>query len=296
MASPYYSLGHHALGIEGLALLRGANDGDAKARDRRVAELVEIAGGLDRRPYSEPREAPPIEVTTGYAAWAESYDEPGNVTIAMEEGVVHGLLAALPPGGQVLDAACGTGRHGAFLAARGHSVIGVDSSPEMLERAAEKLPGARFERGELDSIPLEDKAVDAVVCALALSHLPDIRAAVAELARVLRPGGRLVISNPHPLATGLLGWRATVRDSAGNAVVIPEYPHSHETCIEAFTAAGVCVHRCIEPTLSAEQAAAEAKAGLVEAYRAALTGLPVVIVWDLVGAGSHPARSPLETG
>lgn len=280
MVSPFYSLGHHLLGIEGLALLRSADQGDA-ARERRVAELLEIATQLDREPYSEPREAPSVERGAGYAAWAESYDEPGNVTIALEEEVVHALLAELPPGSRVLDAACGTGRHAAFLSGRGHAVTGVDGSPEMLERAAAKVPRATFLTGELDRLPLRDRSFDAAVCALALSHSRDIRPAVAELARVLRPGGRLVVSNPHPLATGLLGWRATVRDAAGRLVVIPEYPHSHGTCIEAFTAAGLVARSCIEPALSAEQAAAEAKAGLLEAFRAALTGLPVVIVWDL---------------
>jgi hypothetical protein len=108
---------------------------------------------------------------------------------------------------------------------------------------------------------------------------------VQELARVLRPSGRLIISNPHPLATGLLGWRATVRDDGGRTIVIPEYPHSHSAYIETFAAAGLQVRRCIEPVLSAEQAAAEAKAGFTEAFRAALTGFPVVIVWDLIGTG-----------
>jgi ubiquinone/menaquinone biosynthesis C-methylase UbiE len=281
VAGSFYSLGHHLLGIEGLALLRSAGQGDAEARERRVTELLEIAARLDEGPYSDPREAPPVELVAGYAAWAESYDEPGNVTIALEEEVVHRLLAGLPPGREVLDAACGTGRHAAFLAARGHAVVGVDGSAEMLERAAAKVPGATFLLGELDRLPLPDHSVDAAVCALALSHSRDIRPPVRELARVLRPRGRLVISNPHPLATGLLGWRATVRDPSGQRVVIPEHPHSHATCIDAFTEAGFAVRGCAEPALGAEQAEAEAKAGLVEAFRAALTGLPVVIVWDL---------------
>jgi hypothetical protein len=104
---------------------------------------------------------------------------------------------------------------------------------------------------------------------------------VVELARVLRPGARLVVSNPHPLATGLLGWRATVEDATGGAAVIPEYPHSHAAYVEAFTGAGLSIRRCIEPALSEGQAAAEAKAGLTEAFRTALTGLPVVIVWEV---------------
>ena len=83
------------------------------------------------------------------------------------------------------------------------------------------------------------------------------------------------------LATGLLGWRATVPDETGAPAVITEYPHSHERCIASYVEAGLEVLGCLEPTLSPERAVAEAKAGLTDAYRAALGGLPVVIVWDL---------------
>jgi hypothetical protein len=63
--------------------------------------------------------------------------------------------------------------------------------------------------------------------------------------------------------------------------VITEYPHRHGECIAAFSAAGLRVERCLEPALSGDQAAAEAKPGLEDAFRAALDGFPVVIVWVL---------------
>jgi SAM-dependent methyltransferase len=279
-AAPF-TLGHHVLGIEGLALLRDGGSMDAGARRRRVREIAEVLAHLDEAPYCHTREAPPVDTVTGYAAWATSYDGPGNVTVKLEGEVVRALVRELPPAVSVLDAACGTGRHTAYLVAQGHDVVGIDTSSEMLAIAREKVPGARFETADLDDIPLGDGCMDAVVCALALSHARDIRPAIAELARVLRPGGRLIVSNPHPLATSLLGWRATVTDASGRLVLIPEYPHRHGECIAAFREAGLRVDACIEPSLDAEQAADEAKAGLTEAYRAALGGLPVVIVWDL---------------
>ena len=99
-------------GIEGLALLRGV-----------------IAGSLPER-----------SVQHGYADWSKTYDRPGNPLIHLEETVLLPLLAGLPPG-RALDAACGTGRVSARLAAAGHDVLGVDATPAMLERARAKVPG-----------------------------------------------------------------------------------------------------------------------------------------------------------
>jgi SAM-dependent methyltransferase len=271
-------VGHRLLGLEGLALLRGRDGADP---DARVDEMSAIIARLGEPPYSAGRTLPAIQTAAGYAAWAAAYDAPGNVTVALEEEVVHALLAELPAGLRVLDAACGTGRHAAFLAAHGHEVIGVDSSPEMLALARAKVPSARFEAGDLERLPLPDASVDAAVCALALSHAPDIRPGVAELGRVVRPGGSVIVSNPHPFATELLDWRATIEDEAGTLSVITEYPHRHGECIAAFSAAGLRVERCLEPALSGDQAAAEAKPGLEDAFRAALDGFPVVIVWVL---------------
>jgi SAM-dependent methyltransferase len=250
--------------------------------ERRMDEIRTVLDRLGEAPYSAAREAEPVATEVGYAAWAASYDAPGNVTVALEEEIVHALLAELPAGSSVLDAGCGTGRHAAFLAGKGHEVVGIDSSSEMLALAAVKVPTARLELAELERIPLPDDSVDAVVCGLVLSHARDIRPGVTELARVLRPGGRLIVSNPHPFATGILDWRATVTDDAGRLSVIPEYPHAHCEYVRAFTSAGLRIVGCHEPSLTPGQARDEAKVGLDDAFELALTEFPVVIVWDLI--------------
>jgi trans-aconitate methyltransferase len=66
---------------------------------------------------------------------------------------VREILDGLPRG-VALDAACGTGRHSAYLQSLGHTVIGVDSSPAMLERACAKLPDGEFHEAELHDLPL----------------------------------------------------------------------------------------------------------------------------------------------
>jgi SAM-dependent methyltransferase len=271
--------GHYLLGIEGLALLRAGAQRSFGRLDDRVREIADVARRLDEPPYSERRDLPEYGVSAGYAGWAESYDEPGNQMIALEEPVVRALLDELPPG-PVLDAACGTGRHTAYLLSAGREVIGVDSSEAMLARARDNLPHADLRQGDLLALPLEDGAVAGAVCALALSHLPEIAPAIAELARVLRPGGRLVISNPHPLGTGVLGWRATFVAPAGTRSAIPEHPHLPGDYVAAFAAAGLVPRRCVEPALTRDQARARAKAGHADAFEDALTGLPAVIVWE----------------
>jgi SAM-dependent methyltransferase len=280
--------GHYILGIEGLALLRAGARRSFDAVDARTAEIREILSRFDESPYSERRDLPEAGVEAGYAQWADGYDDPGNDTIALEEPVVRGLLEQLPAG-PVLDAACGTGRHAAFLAAGRRDVIGVDANEAMLARAREKLPGADFRRGELTALPLADGEAAGAVCALALSHLPEIGPAIAELARVLRPGGRLVVSNPHPFATAILGWRAVFVDAEGRRSMIPEHPHRHGDYVAAFRDAGLAVRRCIEPALSREQARARARKHRIDAFEEALTGVPAVIVWEAERPG--PDRS-----
>jgi ubiquinone/menaquinone biosynthesis C-methylase UbiE len=86
----------------------------------------------------------------------------------------------------------------------------VDLSEDMLALARNKLPNVDFRYGDLTALPVADDSVDAVVCALALVHLEDLSSAMREFARVLRAGGRLVISDVHG-ALVLLGWQAQFR-------------------------------------------------------------------------------------
>ena len=267
------------LGVEGLALLRAGARRDYSNVDARTDEIKSIVSRLDEQPFAQRRDLPEASADVGYAQWADDYDEPGNDTIELEEPIVQRLLDRFPDG-PVLDAACGTGRHTAYLSRLGRDVVGVDSSEAMLAQARAKLPGVDFRRGELTALPLADGEVAYAVCALALSHLPGIAPPVKELARVLAPGGRLVVSNPHPFATAVLGWRAVFVDSQGERAMIPEYPHLHADYIAAFTDAGFSVRHCIEPPLTEEQARARAKKHGTDAFRDALEGVPAVVVWE----------------
>src|SRR5262249_30789649 len=145
----------------------------------------------DAGPLGMEMPVPVEDVVAGYDRWSSSYDTVPNPLIRVEEPVVRAAIDRVAPG-VALDAACGTGRHSGYLRARGHRVIGVDMSPGMLARARARVPDGDFRRGDLVALPLDDASVDLAVCALALAHCDDLGPPVRELARVLRPAGRLV--------------------------------------------------------------------------------------------------------
>jgi SAM-dependent methyltransferase len=273
------TLGELLLGIEGLALLRLAFGDDPETRSARVREIRELLQRLDEEPeLAAPLEAPEYDLSEGYALWSKTYDQPLRL-FPIEHPTMHMLLDPLPPS-VVLDAACGTGRYSAYLAGRGHRVIGVDRSGAMLANARAKLPESEFREGDLEALPLESGSVDAAVCALALVHLGEVGQAIAELARVVRPEGRVIISDVHPFLV-LLGWQAQFRTADGGAGFMRLHPHLLSEYCQAVAAAGLRVRTCHEPRLTPEAAITAAAERLPEANRAAWVGLPGVVIWDL---------------
>ncbi len=109
-------------------------------------------------------------------------------------------LAGAAPGMRILDLACGPGvlsRPIAELVAPGGEVIGVDLAPGMIERArALRIPNARFEVMDIESLAFDDSTFDAAVCGHGLQFAPDLGRALREAQRVLKGGGRLVASVP----------------------------------------------------------------------------------------------------
>ncbi|HZL35597.1 MAG TPA: metalloregulator ArsR/SmtB family transcription factor [Tepidisphaeraceae bacterium] len=112
------------------------------------------------------------------------------------------MLALLPGDWTVADLACGTGQVTAEIACCVGRVIGVDNSAAMLKAAKRRtvhLPNVELRRGDLAALPIDDATCDAALLFLALTYVPDMTAAVQEMARVLKPGGRAVIVDllPH---------------------------------------------------------------------------------------------------
>lgn len=95
----------------------------------------------------------------------------------------------------VADVGCGNGRYLAELGRRGHqgSLVGIDASPGMLAAARGGSPAAGFAVGDAVALPLRDGAAGLTLAMHMLYHLPDPAAAIAELRRVTKPGGRVVL-------------------------------------------------------------------------------------------------------
>jgi arsenite methyltransferase len=112
--------------------------------------------------------------------------------------LVHEALAA-QPGDRVLDAGCGPGFYVAELLDRvgpDGSVVGVDSSPQMLALAAHRTegrPNVELREGDVSALPVQDADFDRALSVQVLEYVADVPAALAELYRVLRPGGRLLV-------------------------------------------------------------------------------------------------------
>jgi SAM-dependent methyltransferase len=110
---------------------------------------------------------------------------------------------------RILDAGCGNGRYTRFLLRRadpGALITGFDYSQKMLRRARESLDSDRVTHvaADLTRLPYADGCFDAAVCGWVLEHLPDPRPGLRELARVLRPGGKLLLMVTEDTLTGAM--------------------------------------------------------------------------------------------
>jgi len=292
----------YLLGIEGAALLRGFREGSAD-RSFVEARITEIRALLDTPALTHAEGMTASEGTISaadvYRTWAPHYDAPGNQMIDIEQPFVRRILDGLPVG-TALDAACGTGRHTGYLHQLGHHVIGVDASQEMLAQARKRLPDVDFHEADLHRLPVPDNAVDTVVCALALTHVPDLASVLAEFARVLRPGGHLVISDAHLLVSYLRPTLARRPGLDGRPSLLAEYHRPLSAYLAAALPLGFQVRHCEEPrrprhSLDPDTAPDPLPACVSwdllhwcpEASAAALDESPIVVIWhfQLEGTG-----------
>lgn len=145
----------------------------------------------------------PREVADRYDQWAQSYDDDltswsYQAPALVAETVVTRHSAA----GSALDVGCGTGLVGRALRARGFAgqILGLDISPASLEIARRSGAYDSLQPADLQQrLAVEDDSVDVVVCVGVMTYLPDVEAVWREFARVVRPGGLVVVTQREDL-------------------------------------------------------------------------------------------------
>jgi ubiquinone/menaquinone biosynthesis C-methylase UbiE len=170
-------------------------------------------------------------------------------------GLLEHLAAALAlaPGRLLVDLACGRGGPGMWLArASGAGLVGVDFSAVAVGQATRRAgtfglaDRARFVVGDLAATGLADAVADAVVCVDAMHFATDLAAAAAEALRILRPGGRLVLTNWQPRSPGDArlparlrdrAWRPTLESAGFHDVTVEARPEWHEVYTRVYRTA-----------------------------------------------------------
>src|SRR5580693_4680612 len=174
-------------------------------------------------------------------------------------------LAGDVAGRRILDAGCGSGPLFAALRDRGAIMTGVDKSAGMLELARRRLgDDADLQVAELGSpLPFPDDTFEDVTASLVLHYLEDWGPALAELRRVLKPGGRLIVSVDHPFATNLWHREAGHEPDyfatynwvdewtvGGQMALLRFWTRPLHAMTDAFTAAGFRISVISEPAVA----------------------------------------------
>jgi demethylmenaquinone methyltransferase / 2-methoxy-6-polyprenyl-1,4-benzoquinol methylase len=173
---------------------------------------------------------PETQVRAMFDRIARIYDP---VNTVMTAGMHHAWrrraadLADVGPGSRALDVATGTGDLALELASRGAEVTGMDFSPAMLELARRKAPAVEFEEGDALALRYDDASFDAVTVGFGARNFSDLDKGLREMARVTKPGGRVVvleITTPRrpPLSWFFRAWFDRVVPLVGRVAGDPD--------------------------------------------------------------------------
>jgi SAM-dependent methyltransferase len=210
-------------------------------------------------------------------AWVADMGESGDFgrRYVLDPVMLPRALARAPR--NVLDVGCGEGRFCRMLKSRNVDAIGVDPTPALIAVAQARDPRGTYVKGTAERLPFRDATFDLVVSYLSLIDIPDVDAAVPEMARVLSPGGALLIANLNGFTTACAdeGW---VKDRFGRRLHYPidnylreramwieyrgirvlNYHRPLSTYLHALLGAGLVLTHFDEPAASAAAPASRA--------------------------------------
>lgn len=151
----------------------------------------------------------PIRSRSAAESLRDAWDDNANAWVTWARAPGHDsywrfhrdqFLQIVPaPGALTVDIGCGEGRLSRDLRALGHTVVGVDASEGMVESARQADPQIEVHLADAARLPLGDRVADLAVAFMSLQDIDDYEGAISEMARILRPGGRLCLAVVHPL-------------------------------------------------------------------------------------------------
>ncbi len=245
----------------------------------RIGQL--FRGFLNRVPTLSPHSA--------YQAWAQTYDQrEDNAFLQAEENAFLPRLDSLCLTDKaVIDFGCGTGRHLSRCCGRGaRLLVGVDFSRQMLLRAARKstlTDTAIFLESAVESLPFRDSEFDVGISALVLSHCADLSIPILEMARVLRPGSSLLVSDWHP-ENNRRGWKRIFQlpsvDGSSIRCAARSYAHSVSEYLREFQNRGFILEHFTEPVVDESLEPIFRRTNMMRVFDR-YVGTPLVIVCSL---------------
>jgi len=224
-------------------------------------------GGISARLVSFSADSGDPPGLNDYDSFAEGYSASNETSFvhAYYERPAMLALAGDVTGRRILDAGCGSGPLSAALRDRGAIVTGIDKSTGMLEQARRRLgDDADLQVAELGSpLPFPDDTFDDITASLVLHYLRDWGPALGELRRVLKPGGRLIVSVDHPFAENLWHREAGLKPdyfatynyvvewtAGGQSAVLRFWIRPLHAMTDAFTTAGFRITTISEPPVA----------------------------------------------
>ncbi len=196
-------------------------------------------------------------------AWIDTVHNDTNRTLVLDAPML--VECGEVVGKQVLDVGCGEGRFCRMLSERGAQVTGIDPTSSLIEEARRKDSRSEYRIASGESLPFTDASFDLVVNYLVLIDILDFRSAIAEMARVTKPGGKLVVANLQSFATTReLPWvrdanrnklhfavdnynREVGMDVAWNGISIVNYHRPLAAYLNCFIANGLILAKFQEP-------------------------------------------------
>lgn len=180
-------------------------------------------------------------IAQAYDRWSHSYDTDHNTTRDLDGVVLR--AAGLPvQGADILEIGCGTGKNTQWLAKHATSLLAIDFSPGMMQKARERVSGnhVRFVQHDVrEAWPVPGASVDVVVGNLVLEHVEQLAPVFREAARVLRVGGALYVCELHPFRQWKGGQAHFADAHSGDVVHVPAFVHTVGEFVNGGIAAGL---------------------------------------------------------